>query len=355
MRKLAFVLPLALGLALPTLACTGARTQSNEPRTSSERDGTTSDGTSDTENSDVATESRRKDAAGSDSVAAATSESRDDESSQRRAPATEGSDRENSEPTNSSEPTARKIVIADKDEPGAGKCREAEGALVLSVDRKTVSLEEGRLQAKMAGPICNLSLRVTNKQGQAILEKAFRYTGPERELRWTPIPRDLIEKVEIRIAADDGAYQSVLLIPWSVSIDHEEVQFDTNKAIIRDSEVASLNDSLDKIKDVLATVEGKDFGTVTLFIAGHTDTQGSDEHNLVLSRNRAQAIANWFLKKGLCIPIAFDGFGESALKKVTADNVDEQANRRVDYILAVEPPTIKKGANPSWKWVSKGC
>jgi outer membrane protein OmpA-like peptidoglycan-associated protein len=140
-----------------------------------------------------------------------------------------------------------------------------------------------------------------------------------------------------------------------VNIDHKEVEFDTNKAVIRQSEVASLDDSLDKIKTVLATVEGKDLGTITLFIAGHTDTRGSNEHNMTLSRDRAQSIAAWFQKKGLCIPIAFEGFGETALKKLTADEVDEQANRRVDYILAVEPPTIKKGAAPAWKTMSKGC
>jgi outer membrane protein OmpA-like peptidoglycan-associated protein len=140
-----------------------------------------------------------------------------------------------------------------------------------------------------------------------------------------------------------------------VAIDHEEVRFDTNKAVIRESEVPSLNDSLAKINEVLAKVESKGLGTITLFIAGHTDTQGSEEHNLTLSRSRAQAIANWFMKKGLCVPIAYEGFGESALKKLTADNVDEPANRRVDYILSIEPPTIKKGASPAWKSMSKGC
>ena len=143
--------------------------------------------------------------------------------------------------------------------------------------------------------------------------------------------------------------------PWSVNIDHKEVEFDTNKAVIRQSEVASLEDSLDKIKTVLAKVEGKDLGPITLFIAGHTDTRGSNEHNMTLSRDRAQSIAAWFQKKGLCIPIAFEGLGETALKKLTADEVDEQANRCVDYILAVEPPTFKKGATPAWKTMSKGC
>jgi outer membrane protein OmpA-like peptidoglycan-associated protein len=207
----------------------------------------------------------------------------------------------------------------------------------------------------MDGPICNLTMKITRKDGMPSVEKTFQYTGPEREMRWNPVPRDQIEKVEIRITAKDHAYQAVMLIPWSVSIDHKEVNFDTNKAIIRDSEVASLNDSLAKIKEILAKVQGEGLGTITLFIAGHTDTVGSDEHNQTLSRNRAQAISNWFIQRGLCIPVAFEGFGETALKKLTADNVDEQANRRVDYILAVEPPIIRKGATPAWKWASKGC
>ena len=206
----------------------------------------------------------------------------------------------------------------------------------------------------MDGPICSLAMRLWRKDG-TIVDKQFHYEGPEQELRWSPVPRAEIEKVEFRITAKDGAYRAVMLTPWSVNIDHKEVEFDTNKAVIRPSEVASLEESLDKIKAVLAKVEGKDLGPITLFIAGHTDTRGSSEHNMTLSRDRAQSIAAWFQKKGLCIPIAFEGFGETALKKLTADEVDEQANRRVDYILAVEPPTIKKGATPVWKTMSKGC
>ncbi len=235
-----------------------------------------------------------------------------------------------------------------------GECHKSNNPLTLSVDRKTVSLEEGHLQAKMDGPICALTMQIIRKDG-TVTDKAFQYTGAEQELRWTPIPRDQIEKVEIRITAKDHAYKAVWLIPWQVKIEHKEVKFDTNKAVIRDSEVPSLKDSLNRINDVLHKVEGKGLGTITLFIAGHTDTRGTAEHNMALSRARAESIANWFVKQGLCIPIAYEGFGETALKKLTADEVDEPENRRVDYILSVEPPTIKKGAAPAWKTMSKGC
>jgi hypothetical protein len=60
-------------------------------------------------------------------------------------------------------------------------------------------------------------------------------------------------------------------------------------------------------------------------------------------------------KEGLRISIAVEGFGETALKKFTAGEVDEQANRRVGYILSVEPPVIRKGATAAWKMLSKGC
>jgi outer membrane protein OmpA-like peptidoglycan-associated protein len=241
-----------------------------------------------------------------------------------------------------------------QDEKPSGECRKSSAALSLSVDRKTVSLDEGRLQAKMDGPICSLVMQITRKDGPAI-EKSFHYGETEQELRWNPLPRDQIEKIEIRITAKNNAYQAVTLIPWFVKIDHKEVKFDTNKAVIRDSEVASLKESFTKIKEILHKVEGKGLGTITLFIAGHTDTRGSAEHNMALSRARAEAIADWFQKQGVCIPIAYEGFGETALRKVTADEVDEQANRRVDYILSVEPPVIKKGATPAWKLMSKGC
>jgi outer membrane protein OmpA-like peptidoglycan-associated protein len=241
-----------------------------------------------------------------------------------------------------------------KDPKNAAECRQSKVGLTLSIDKKAVNLEEGHLRAKMDGPICTLAMRLWRKDG-VIVEKQSRYEGPEQELRWPPVPRTEIEKVEFRVTSEDGAYRAVTLTPWSVNIDHEEVEFDTNKAVIRTSEVASLEDSFDKIKTNLAKVEGKDLGPITLFIAGHTDTRGSNEHNMTLSRERAQSIAAWFQKKGLCISIAFEGFGETALKKLTADEVDEQANRRVDYILAVEPPSIKKGAAPSWKTMSKGC
>jgi len=69
----------------------------------------------------------------------------------------------------------------------------------------------------------------------------------------------------------------------------------------------------------------------------------------VLPPPRGSSAASWFRHNGLQISIFSEGFGESSALVKTGDNVDEPRNRRVDYILAVEPPTVKaKGHRPSW-------
>jgi outer membrane protein OmpA-like peptidoglycan-associated protein len=128
------------------------------------------------------------------------------------------------------------------------------------------------------------------------------------------------------------------------------VIFETDSAEIRAGEVGKLRQSLALIKKELP--RAKHLGTATLFILAHTDTVGSTDYNLRLSTRRAQAIARWFRQQGLQIPMAYDGVGERALKVKTADEVDEPRNRRVDYMLAIEPPRFKNsGAAPTWKGI----
>ena len=64
-------------------------------------------------------------------------------------------------------------------------------------------------------------------------------------------------------------------------------------------------------------------------------------------------MARWFRQKGVRIPIAFEGFGETALRVQTPDETDEVRNRRADYILADDPPQLKaSGFKPAWRRVN---
>ena len=93
----------------------------------------------------------------------------------------------------------------------------------------------------------------------------------------------------------------------------------------------------------------KQWADVKLYILGHTDTVGANASNRTLSFNRAKSIGGSFRRKGVRIPILYDGFGEDALLVQTADETDEPKNRRADYILSVESPVRNSALKPNWQ------
>ena len=107
--------------------------------------------------------------------------------------------------------------------------------------------------------------------------------------------------------------------------------FATDSAVIQPAEETKLEASLAKIAEVVK--RGEKFMKMTLYVAGHTDTVGTNAKNRKLSLDRARAIAKYFRKKKLTMPIAFAGFGEEVLKVKTADSTDEAGNRRADYVI----------------------
>jgi outer membrane protein OmpA-like peptidoglycan-associated protein len=66
-------------------------------------------------------------------------------------------------------------------------------------------------------------------------------------------------------------------------------------------------------------------------VYGYTDTVGSADSNQRLSEQRAQAVANYLISRGVSSArIRWMGFGETNLKVSTGDNVNEPQNRRVE-------------------------
>lgn len=68
-----------------------------------------------------------------------------------------------------------------------------------------------------------------------------------------------------------------------------------------------------------------------LVVIGHTDTVGSPAFNDTLSRQRAEVVRNLLVARGIAAErIVVVGRGERELVVVTADNVAEPRNRRVE-------------------------
>ena len=145
---------------------------------------------------------------------------------------------------------------------------------------------------------------------------------------------------------EHGFFGGVDLFPWRIDIPHEEVQFASAKHEIQANEEPKLTASLSDLQAALKKY-GR-FAKVSLFVAGHTDTVSDAASNQTLSERRARSIARWFRQHGVRVGIRYAGFGESQLAVETADDTDEKTNRRVEYIVAVEAPTVG-GQGVRWK------
>jgi outer membrane protein OmpA-like peptidoglycan-associated protein len=78
----------------------------------------------------------------------------------------------------------------------------------------------------------------------------------------------------------------------------------------------------------------KDRKSVTILVSGHADRVGTDDYNAKLSRLRAVAIADALAQAGVAIQATtVESFGELRPAVVTADDVNEPSNRRVEIII----------------------
>ena len=100
------------------------------------------------------------------------------------------------------------------------------------------------------------------------------------------------------------------------------MKFETGKATLQTGSLGLLNDLIEimKLKPEMR-----------IEIAGHTDSDGDDASNLTLSKDRAAAVKNYLVSKGInASRITSVGFGES---RPVADNTTPQGramNRRTE-------------------------
>jgi outer membrane protein OmpA-like peptidoglycan-associated protein len=209
------------------------------------------------------------------------------------------------------------------------------GQMKVSYDAEHLDLEKRVLQFKLSRPAGSAELIAIGEDGKELGTGTAAYKKEPADtwlsIRWTQPAGTRVMMLKLRAVSADGIATNVELIPWSVAVDHEDVNFATDSAVIAASEEAKLDASLAKIAEVVK--RGEKFMKMRLYIAGHTDTVGPEAKNRKLSLDRARAIAQYFRKKGLALPIAVAGYGEDVLKVKTADGVDERANRRADYVI----------------------
>ncbi len=103
------------------------------------------------------------------------------------------------------------------------------------------------------------------------------------------------------------------------------IKFDVNKSILKPESISTIK----QVKDYL------DKNTsVKLEINGHTDSDGTDADNLVLSQKRADAVLNQLISMGIdASRLTAKGFGESQPIDKNTTLEAKSNNRRVEFVI----------------------
>lgn len=104
----------------------------------------------------------------------------------------------------------------------------------------------------------------------------------------------------------------------------KNLEFDFNKSTIRSTSYATLN----RVAELLISKN------LSLKLAGHTDSQGSDAYNMKLSKERAESVKAYLVSKGVNPSrVEATGYGESQPIDSNTTEKGRQNNRRVEFTL----------------------
>lgn len=125
----------------------------------------------------------------------------------------------------------------------------------------------------------------------------------------------------------DSLHRNITLMPFrtGVAIAINNIFFETNKAVLKTSSYSELN----RILEFLNGMKIK-----RMKVTGHTDDVGDDNYNLNLSRQRAQAVYEFFVANGVSPErLEYEGFGETMPKVPNNSSENRTINRRVEFTI----------------------
>lgn len=107
------------------------------------------------------------------------------------------------------------------------------------------------------------------------------------------------------------------------SIVLNNIFFDYNKATLRPESYAELNNLLKLMQEN---------PTLVIEISGHTDSRGTAERNKTLSKDRAQAVVDYLISKGVSSSrMTYAGYGSEKPVVPNTSEANMQMNRRVEF------------------------
>lgn len=213
------------------------------------------------------------------------------------------------------------------------------GELRLNMGAGDVDMEARTMRFRITNPAQEAELVILGAKGKRldVVTRSFDNPAPGSvlTLEWDAVDDEIV-RMDLKVTDVAGFFAGMQVIPFSIEIPHDDVEFASGKHSIRPAEEAKLRTTLGHIQKALAT-HGT-LLTLRLYIGGCTDTVGGRASNQALSERRARAISTWFRKHGVSVPTLFKGYGESRLAVRTPDETDEPKNRRAEYVISSLPP-----------------
>ena len=87
----------------------------------------------------------------------------------------------------------------------------------------------------------------------------------------------------------------------------------------------------EKLDNIITNSLKKNFYPIIIY--GHTDTKGSKDYNLILSKKRALSVSKYFKENGVNNKLIIKNYGEKYPFIETGDNISEEKNRRAEIII----------------------
>ncbi|HMJ69492.1 MAG TPA: OmpA family protein [Cyclobacteriaceae bacterium] len=142
------------------------------------------------------------------------------------------------------------------------------------------------------------------------------------------------QNLDLRNFKSDGqvAHQDMSIAPIEVAriepkvtIPLNNIFFDIDKFVLKSESFPELNRVVELLEEQTS---------IKVEISGHADNTGTDAHNIILSKNRAQKVTDYLVQKGIAKErITTTSYGESRPAATNDTKEGRQKNRRVEFTI----------------------
>lgn len=214
---------------------------------------------------------------------------------------------------------------AKAEEEARRKAAEAEEAA-----RRQAAEEEARRKAeeeeRQRAEAEEARRRAAEERQRRWVELEFRWSASNEEYRRRREQEEARRKEELARYEERKAEADKCQVMMRDAVKNGKILFKSGKADLDNRSRPTL-DALAKIAAACPSAK--------IEIAGHTDSEGSEEGNKVLSQNRAQAVVAYLSKAGVAEGrMAATGYGELRPVAPNTTSANKARNRRIEFSVA---------------------